>query len=70
MTDVAGAYGDEMRALAERLVGFETTAGNEAPAQAWLRDRLDDPGFETYTWRADHGTLAGHPEFPASDVCQ
>lgn len=66
-TDVAAACGDELRALAERLVTFETTAGNEAPAQSWLRDRLADLGFETHTWSADPETLAAHPSFPAAE---
>jgi len=65
MSDVTAAYGDELRALAERLVSFETTTGNEAPAQSWLRDRLADLGFETYTWTADPETLATHPSFPS-----
>jgi len=65
MTDVSAAYGEEMRALAEGLVTFETTAGNEAPAQSWLEDRLADLGFETNTWTADPETLAAHPSFPA-----
>ena len=68
MPDVTAAYGEEMRALAERLVGFETTAGNEAPAQSWLENRLADLGFETYTWRADPETLAAHSSFPTVDA--
>jgi acetylornithine deacetylase len=67
MTDVAAAYGEELRALAERLVAFETTAGNEAPAQSWLRERLTDLGFETYEWTADPETLAAHPSFPVPE---
>jgi acetylornithine deacetylase len=66
MTGVADAYGEEMRALAERLVAFETTAGNEAPAQRWLRERLADLGFETETWTADPEALADHPSFPSA----
>jgi acetylornithine deacetylase len=61
---LAPADRDRLRALAERLVGFETTAGSEAPAQSWLRDRLAELGFETYTWTADAAALAAHPSFP------
>ena len=60
-------YGDRMGAFAERLVGFESTAGTERAAQEWLTDRLADPGFETYTWTADPATLGDHPEFAAAD---
>jgi acetylornithine deacetylase len=67
-SDVATAYGEGMRTLAERLVAFETTAGNEAPAQSWLRDRLAELGFETYTWTADPETLAAHPSVPSVDA--
>ncbi|MEF8851904.1 MAG: M20/M25/M40 family metallo-hydrolase [Haloarculaceae archaeon] len=66
MTGVADAYGGEMRDLAERLVAVETTAGDEAPAQRWLRERLGDLGFETHTWTADPERLAGHPSFPSA----
>jgi acetylornithine deacetylase len=65
MPDVTADYGEEMRAFAERLVAFETTAGNEAPAQSWLRERLAELGFETVTWTPDPATLATHPSVPA-----
>jgi acetylornithine deacetylase len=68
MTADGTTDGEEMRALAERLVGFETTAGNEAPAQAWLRERMAERGFETYTWTADTQTVADHPEFPSAEA--
>jgi acetylornithine deacetylase len=67
MADFETAYGDRLRALAERLCRFDTTGGNERPAQEWLRDRLADLGFETYTWTADADALATHPSFPAAD---
>ncbi|WP_255198602.1 ArgE/DapE family deacylase [Halorarius litoreus] len=54
----------DRRAFIERLLAFDTTDGNEAPAQRWLRDRLDELGFETYEWTADPETLAAHPSFP------
>lgn len=54
----------EIREFTETLVGFETTAGEEADAQTWFRDRLDAFGFETYEWTADAETLADHPSFP------
>lgn len=55
----------DRRAFVERLLRFDTSAGNEEPAQAWLRDRLDDLGFEVYEWTADPVALADHPSFPA-----
>ena len=54
----------DRRAFVERLLQFDTTHGTEAPAQTWLRDRLDELGFETYEWTADPETLAAHPSFP------
>lgn len=54
----------DRRAFVERLLRFDTSAGNEGPAQAWLRDRLDDLGFEVYEWTADPTALADHPSFP------
>lgn len=48
----------------QELLRFDTTSGDEAAAQSWLRDRLDDFGFETYTWTADADRLAEHPSFP------
>ncbi|MFC6786573.1 M20/M25/M40 family metallo-hydrolase [Halobaculum halobium] len=54
----------DLRDLTARLCAFETTDGDEAPAAEWLRDRLADAGFETYTWEADPERLAAHPSFP------
>ena len=56
-----------LRELAEGLLRFDTTGGNEAPAQEWLQGRLDDLGFETYRWEADADVLAEHPSFPPAD---
>ncbi|SHG68436.1 M20/M25/M40 family metallo-hydrolase [Halobaculum gomorrense] len=53
-----------LRDLATRLCSFDTTDGDEAAAAEWLRDRLDDAGFETYTWEANPDRLAEHPSFP------
>jgi acetylornithine deacetylase len=61
--DVADYHG-ELRELAAGLVGFESTAGNEAPAQDWLAGRLETLGFETYRWRADAEALSDHSSFP------
>jgi len=58
----------DLRDLTTRLCSFETTGGAEAPAAEWLRDRLADAGFETYTWEADPERLAGHPSFPDDPV--
>ena len=61
------AYGAEMRTLVEDLLRFDTTGGNERPAQEWLRERLADLGFETYSWNADSHALATLPSFPAAE---
>ncbi|WP_247003479.1 M20/M25/M40 family metallo-hydrolase [Halosolutus gelatinilyticus] len=58
------AWDDELRSFVDELCGFESTAGNEAPAQEWIREYLSDAGFETYRWDADTEVLAGHPSFP------
>jgi acetylornithine deacetylase len=54
----------DCRAFAERLCRFDTTDGQERPAAEWVRENLDDFGFETYTWTADAARLAEHPSFP------
>ncbi|WP_277554902.1 M20/M25/M40 family metallo-hydrolase [Halobaculum limi] len=54
----------DLRDLTSRLCSFDTTGGAEAPAAEWLRGRLADAGFETYTWEADAARLAEHPSFP------
>jgi acetylornithine deacetylase len=58
------AHRETLRSLADGLLSVRSTAGEEAPAQDWLADRLDEMGFETYRWTADAATLAGHPSFP------
>jgi len=55
---------DRLRELATELLRFDTTDGNEGPAQRWLRDRLEDLGFRTYTWAPDPAILGDHPSFP------
>jgi acetylornithine deacetylase len=60
----ATAWDEELRAFVDELCRFETTAGNEAPAQTWLLEALEAAGFETYRWEADPETLAAHPSFP------
>ncbi|WP_440007924.1 M20/M25/M40 family metallo-hydrolase [Halomicrococcus sp. SG-WS-1] len=62
--ELADETEDELRAFAERLLAFDTTGGKEGPAQAWLVDRLEEWGFETYEWTADAAALAEHPSFP------
>ena len=62
--EFAERWDDEMRSFAERLLRFETTAGEERPAQEWLGERLESFGFETYEWVADADRLAAHPSFP------
>lgn len=54
----------DRREFVERLLAFDTTDGNEAPAQEWLETCLDEWGFETYRWEADPAALACHPSFP------
>lgn len=58
------AYATDLRDLAEGLIAFESTAGNEAPAQDWLEARLQEFGFDVYRWTADPERLATHPSFP------
>ncbi|WP_290818800.1 M20/M25/M40 family metallo-hydrolase [Halovivax sp.] len=53
-----------LREFAEELLRFDTTDGNERPAQEWVEDRLQEFGFETYTWTADGEALGAHPSFP------
>jgi len=55
---------DGLREFASRLVSFESTAGRESEAAAWVRERFEAFGFETYEWTADADVLAGHPSFP------
>ncbi|XVH32980.1 M20/M25/M40 family metallo-hydrolase [Haloferacaceae archaeon DSL9] len=54
----------DLDSFTEQLLRFDTTDGNEAAAQAWLRDRLDEFGFDTYEWTASAARLAEHPSFP------
>lgn len=67
MTELTAAHRERLRALVEGLIRFDTTGGAEAPAQRWLRDQLEELGFETYTWQPDPDVLAAHPSFPPSD---
>ena len=53
-----------MRAFAADCCRHRSTAGEEAAAAAFVADRLDDLGFETYAWDADASVLADHPSFP------
>jgi acetylornithine deacetylase len=54
----------DRREFVERLLAFDTTGGNEAPAQEWFETRLAEWGFDTYRWEADPAELATHPSFP------
>lgn len=54
----------DFRDLASRLVEFETVTGDEAAAQHWFADYLEDAGFDVYTWEGDPERLADHPSFP------
>jgi acetylornithine deacetylase len=64
MSDFARERDDDLREFAEELLRFDTTGSEEAPAQEFVRERLDELGFETYEWTADAETLADHPSFP------
>jgi acetylornithine deacetylase len=64
MTDFSDARGEDLREFVEALLRYDTTDGNEAPAQEWLEGRLSDLGFQTYRWTADEERLAAHPSFP------
>lgn len=54
----------DRREFVERLLAFDTTGGDEAPAQEWFETRLAEWGFDTYRWEADPADLAGYPSFP------
>jgi len=54
----------DLRAFADRLCAFRSTAGDEAAATDWLAGRLDALGFETYAWEPDADRLVDHPAFP------
>jgi len=64
--EFASSYDEPMREFVAELIRFETTDGNEAPAQAWLEGKLESLGFTTYKWVADPDRLANHPEFPGA----
>lgn len=64
MDDFASARDTDIREFVEEFLRFDTTDGDEAPAQRWFRDRLDAMGFDTYEWTADAERLADHPSFP------
>lgn len=69
MPDLDARYGDQMKEFAESLIQFNTITGREGAeldAQHWFLDRLQEFGFETYTWEADIEALADHPCYPAS----
>jgi len=64
MSDLGDDERAALREFLDELLRFDTTGGNEAPAQAWLRERFESYGFETYEWTADAAELAAHPSFP------
>ncbi len=59
-----GPWDTILREFVTTCCTYDTTAGNEAPAQGWLHQSLEDAGFDTYTWTGDADTLASHPSFP------
>jgi acetylornithine deacetylase len=64
MNEFAREWEADLREFTEELLRFDTTGGHEGPAQAFVRERLEALGFETYEWTADAETLADHPSFP------
>ncbi|WP_137286448.1 M20/M25/M40 family metallo-hydrolase [Halorussus salinisoli] len=64
MNDFARERDADLREFTKELLRFDTTEGEEAPAQEFVRKRLDELGFETYEWTADAEALADHPSFP------
>ncbi|WP_435361499.1 M20/M25/M40 family metallo-hydrolase [Haloarchaeobius sp. DFWS5] len=64
MSEFAETWADDLRGFVEQLLRFDTTDGNEAAAQMWLRDQFEAFDFETYQWEADAEELAAHPSFP------
>ncbi|WP_132058132.1 ArgE/DapE family deacylase [Halorussus amylolyticus] len=64
MGEFSAEHDSDMREFVEDFLQFDTTGGNELPAQEWLRGRLTDLGFETYEWTGDAELLADHPSFP------
>jgi acetylornithine deacetylase len=54
----------DLREFLDEFLRFDTTDGGESSAQAWLRERFEDWGFDTYQWTADAEELAAHPSFP------
>ena len=64
MNDFAREWDADLREFAEELLRYDTTRGDEAPAQRFVRERLDELGFETYEWTADADRLAAHDSFP------
>lgn len=53
-----------LRSFVEQFIRFETTAGNERPAQQWFAEQLAGMGLECCEWYADPAELATHPSFP------
>ncbi|WP_435349702.1 M20/M25/M40 family metallo-hydrolase [Haloarchaeobius sp. HRN-SO-5] len=64
MSEFADVWGDELRDFFDALLRFDTTDAREEPAQAWLCERFEAFGFDTYEWTADAEALAAHPSFP------
>jgi acetylornithine deacetylase len=66
MADFAARYGDDLAALADRLIRIDTSDGNEQPAQNVLADWFEDHGFDRYTWTVDAKVLEELPEFASA----
>lgn len=64
MVELAAGDRDLLREIAENLLSYETISGNEEPAQKWLKNKLDDLGFKTYTWNPDSDVYSAHSSFP------
>jgi len=63
--EAVGRRRDEaLRSFVERLLRYDTTDGEELPAQEWVRERLESMGMDVYEWEADAERLAEHDSFP------
>lgn len=69
MSAFADTYDEEFEQFTEELLRFESTSGEEKPAQEWFETRLGELGFDTYRWEADAESLATISSFPdPSDI--
>lgn len=63
-------YESELRQFSEELLQFESTRGNEAPAQERFKRELSELGFDIVEWDANSGTLSEHSSFPDAEAIE